>query len=61
MDLLCSTFMKINPLRDSKNGILVLPNAFSKLSQAFVTTHQKEITISKILMDTWFHVYSILA
>ena len=39
----------------------MLADAFTKCSQAFVTPHQKVITIAKILLDKWFYVYSIPA
>ena len=45
MDLLCNDFMKIEPLVDGKEDVLVLTNAFTKLSQALVTKDQKAITI----------------
>ena len=60
-DLLCINFLKVDPSRDSKENVLVLTDAFTKFSQAFVTTNQKALTIAKILVYKWFNVYGILA
>ena len=57
---LCINFIKIDPLRDGTEDIIILTDAFSKLNQAFVTTNQKAITSAKILIDKWFYVYGIL-
>ena len=61
MDLMCIDFTKVDPSKDSKENILVLTDAFTKFSQAFVTPNQKAITIAKILVDRWFYVYGIPA
>ena len=61
MDLLCINFTKLNPSKDSKEDVLVLTDAFSKFSQAFVTLNQKPITVTKLLMDKLFYAYRILA
>ena len=61
MDLVCIDFTKVDPLKDGKENILVLTDAFTKFSQAFVTPNQKVITIAKILVDRWFYVYGIPA
>ena len=47
MDLVCIDFNKMDPLKDCKENILVLTDAFTKFSQAFVTPNQKVITIAK--------------
>ena len=49
--LLCVNFTKIDPSRDGKEDVLVLIDAFSKYSQAFVTPNQKALTVAKIVMD----------
>ena len=59
MDLLCIDFTKVDPSKSGKENILVLTDAFSKFSQAFVTPNQKALTIAKILVDKWFYVYGI--
>ena len=59
MDLLCINFTKVDPSKSGKENILVLTDAFTKLSQAFVTPNQKALTIAKILGDKWFYVYGI--
>ena len=61
MDLLCIDFTKVDPSKSSKENILVLTDAFTKFSQAFVTPNQKALTIAKILVDKWFYVYGIPA
>ena len=61
MDLLCIDFTKVDPSKSSKENILVLTDAFSKFSQAFVTPNQKALTVAKILVDKWFYVYGIPA
>ena len=61
MDLLCINFTKLNPSKDSKEDVLVLTDAFSMFSQAFVTPNQKPITVTKFLMDNVFYVYGIVA
>ena len=40
-DLLCVDFTTMDPSRDGKENVLVLTDAFSKLSQAFVTPKSK--------------------
>ena len=46
MDLVCIDFTKVDPSKDGKENILVLTDAFTKFSQAFVTPNQKVITMS---------------
>ena len=59
MDLLCIDFTKVDPSKSGKENILVLTDAFTKFSQAFVTPNQKALTVGKILGDKWFYVYGI--
>ena len=54
LDLLCVDFTTMDPSRDSKENVLVLTDAFSKFSQAFVTPNQKALTMAKIIVDKWF-------
>ena len=61
LHLLCIDFLKIDPSRHSKENILVLTDAFTKLGQAFIINNQNALTIVKILVDKWFYVYGILA
>ena len=61
LDLLCVDFTSMDPLRDGKENVLVLTDAFSKFSQAFVTPNQKALTKAKIIVDKWFYVYGIPA
>ena len=59
MDLLCIDFTKVDPSKSGKENILVLTDAFTKFSQAFVTPNQKALTVAKNLGDKWFYVYGI--
>ena len=59
LDLLCVDFTTMDPSRDSKENALVLTDAFSKFSQAFVTPNQRALTVAKIIVDKWFYIYSI--
>ena len=43
LELLCIDFTKADPSKGGKENILVLTDAFSKFSQAFVTSSQKAI------------------
>ena len=61
LDLLCIDFLKVDPSRDSKENILVLTDALTKFSQAFITNNQKALTITKILVEKYVYVYGILA
>ena len=58
-DLLCIDFTKVDPLKSGKENILVLTDAFTKFSQAFIMPNQKVLTIAKILVDKWFYIYGI--
>ena len=61
LDLLCINFLKVDPSKDSKENILVLTDAFTKFSQAFITNNQKALTVTKILIDKLFYIYGIPA
>ena len=61
LDLLCVDFTTMAPSRESKENVLVLTDAFSKFSQAFVTPNQKALTVAKIIVDKWFYIYGIPA
>ena len=61
LDLLCIDFIKVDPSRDSKENILVLTDAFTKFSQAFITHNQKARTVTKILVKKLFCIYGISA
>ena len=61
MDLLCIDFTKVDPSKNGKENILVLTDAFTKFSQAFIMPNQKVLTVAKILVDKWFYVYGIPA
>ena len=61
MDLLCWDFTKIDSSRTCKENLLAITDAFSKCSVAVITPNQKALTVAKILVDKWFHVYGIPA
>ena len=61
IDLFCVHFTKVDPLKEGKENILVVIDAFTKFSQVFVTPYQKAITIMEILVDKWFYIYGIAA
>ena len=51
LDLLCIDFLKVDPSRDGKENILVLTDAFTKFSPAFITNSQKALNDTKILEE----------
>ena len=59
LELLCIDFTKADVTKGGKENILVLMDAFSKYSQAFVTSNQKALTVAKLLVDKWFSIYGI--
>ena len=61
LDLLCIDFTKADIAKGGKENILVLTDAFSKYSQAFVTNNQKALTVAKILVEKWFSAFGIPA
>ena len=61
LELLCIDFTKADVTKGGKENILVLTDAFSKYSQAFVTNNQKSLTVAKILVEKWFSVFEIPA
>ena len=61
LELLCIDFTKADIAKGGKENILVLTDAFSKYSQAFVTNNQKAFTVAKILVEKWFSVFGIPA
>ena len=60
-DLLCVDFTTVDPSRDGKENVLVLTDAFSKFSQAFVTLNRKALIMAKVIVDNWFYVHRIPA
>ena len=61
LELLCIDFTKADPSKGGKENILILTNAFSKFSQAFVTSSQKAIIVAKLLVEKWFSVFGVPA
>ena len=59
LELLCVDFTKADVAKGGKENILVLTDAFSKYSQAFVTNNQKSLTVMKILVEKWFSIFGI--
>ena len=56
LELPCIDFTKVDIAKGVKENVLVLMDAFSKYSQAFVTSNQKALTVAKLLVDKWFSV-----
>ena len=61
LELLCIDFIKADVAKGGKENILVLTDAFSKFSQAFITSSQKSLIIAKLLVEKWFSIFSIPA
>ena len=61
LELLCIDFTKADVAKGGKENIPVLTDAFSKFSQAFVTSSQKSLTIAKLLVEKWFSIFGIPA
>ena len=61
LELLCIDFTKADPSKGGKENILILTDAFSKYSQAFVTTSQKANIVAKLLVEKWFNVFGVPA
>ena len=61
LELLCIDFTKADVVKGGKENILVLTDAFSKYSQVFVTSNQKSLTVSKILVEKCFSIFGIHA
>ena len=58
-DLLCMDFTKADVSKGGKENILVLTDAFSTYSQAFVMSNQKSLTVAKLLVEKWFSIFGI--
>ena len=61
LDLVCLDFTKIDPSETGKENILIITDAFTKFSLAFCTPNQTAKTVAKVLVEKWFHVYSVLS
>ena len=60
LELLCIDFTKVDMYQKAgKENILVLTEAFSKYSQAFMMSNQKSLTVAKLLVERWFSVFVI--
>ena len=59
MNLLCLDFTKIDPSRTGKENVLIMTDTFSEFSVAIVTPNQRALTVAKVLVDKWFHVYRV--
>ena len=58
LDQVCLDFTKIDPSKTGKENVLVITDAFTKLSLA-CTPNQTAKTVAKILVEKWFHVYGV--
>ena len=61
LDLVCLDFTKIDPSKMGKENILVITDAFTKFSLAVCTPNQMAKTVTKVLVEKWFHVYGVLS
>ena len=61
LELLCMDFTKADVAKGRKENILALTDAFSKFSQAFITSSQKSLVIAKLLVEKWFSIFGIPA
>ena len=59
LDLVCLDFTKIDPSKTGKENVLVITDVFTKFSLAMCTPNQTAKMVAKILVEKWFHVYSI--
>ena len=59
LDLVCLDFTKIDPSKTGKENVLVITDAFTKLSLAVCTPNQKAKMVAKILIEKWFHVNGV--
>ena len=60
LELLCIDFTKADVAKGGKESILVLTDAFSKYSQAFVTNNQKSLTMANGSVCSEFLLGSIV-
>ena len=61
LDLVCLDFTKIDPSKLVKKNVLVITHVFTKFSLAICTLNQTMKTVTKVLVEKWFHVYGIPA
>ena len=52
-------FTKMEPSSDGREDVLVITDVFSKYTRAIVTRDQKAITVAKVLLKEWFHIFSL--
>ena len=59
LELLCIDFTKADMAKGEGEHSHSHTDAFSKFSQAFVTSSQKSLTVAKLLVEKWFSIFSI--
>ena len=59
LDLVCLDFTKIDPSKTGKENVLIITNTFTKFSLAVCTPNQMAKTVTKVLVEKWFHVYGV--
>ena len=59
LDLVCLDFTKIDPSKTGKEKVLIITDAFTKFSLAVCTPNQMAKTVTKVLVEKWFHVYGV--
>ena len=59
LDLICLDFTKVDPSKMGKENVLNITDAFTKFSLAVCTPNQMAKTVTKVLVEKWFHVYGV--
>lgn len=52
-------FTILEPASDGREKVLVVPDVFTKFTQAFPTCDQKADTTAKVLLKEWFMKYEV--
>ena len=52
-------FTKIDPSRTGKENVLIMTNAFSKFSITVMMLNQRALTVARVMVDKWFHIYGV--
>ena len=59
LDLVCLDFTKIDPSKTGKENVLVITDVLTKFSITVCIPNQTAKTVAKVLVEKWFHVYSV--
>ena len=61
LNLLCLDFTQMDHIKDGKENVLVMMDAFSNFRVVVVTPNEQAKTVAKALVDRWFYTYGILS